>query len=299
MSRLQLLTSKFENLRMTEDENIHEFHMSILEIANASGALGEKISDENLVRKILRSLPKRFAMKVTAIEDSQDISNMRVDELIGSLQTFEMGLNDGSEKKTKSMAFMSNTEEENSQDGDEDLANEVAMLGRQFNRLLKKMDVRSKANVKNISSDISKSNNVGRRARSDEKPKEGKEVKCYECDGYGHIRTECGTYLKKQKMSLAATWSDESETEESANLVTALTGRWGSDEDSSDDEVTFEELATTYRKLCHKSVELCKQVESQKKEITQLENEKVEHLETISKIKTESVVMNAKIDESQ
>ena len=113
------------------------------------------------------------------------------------------------------------------------------------------MDVRSKANVKNITSDISKSNNAGRRTRSDEKPKEGKGVQCHECDGYGHIRTECGTYLKKQKRSLAATWSDESETEESANIVTALTGRWGSDEDSSDDEVTFEELAPTYRKLCH------------------------------------------------
>jgi hypothetical protein len=109
MSRLQLLTTKFENLRMKEDENIHEFHMSILEIANASGALGEKMSDEKLVRKILRSLPKRFAMKVTTIEESQDISNMRVDELIGSLQTFEMGMCDGSEKKTKIIAFLSNT----------------------------------------------------------------------------------------------------------------------------------------------------------------------------------------------
>ena len=39
---------------MNEDENIHEFHMSVLEIANASGALGEKMSDEKLVRKILR-----------------------------------------------------------------------------------------------------------------------------------------------------------------------------------------------------------------------------------------------------
>ena len=65
--------------------------------------------------------------------------------------------------------------------------------------------------------------------------------------------------------------------------MTALTGRWGSDEDSSDGEVTFEELAITYRKLCLKSVEWCKQVEIQKKEITQLENEKVVHLETISK----------------
>ena len=101
---------------------------------------------------------------------------MWVDELIGSLQTFELGLNDGVERKTKSIAFMSNTEEDKSQEGDEDLVNEVAMLGRQFNKLLKKMDVKSKANVKNISSDISKYNNDGRRARSDEKLKEGKEV---------------------------------------------------------------------------------------------------------------------------
>ena len=128
---------------------------------------------------------------------------------------------DGSEKKVKRIAFMSNTkeeEEESGQDVNEDLANDVALLGRQFNKLLKKMDVRSKSNVKNISSDISKSNNVGRRTRSDEKSKEGKGVQCHECDGYGHIRAECGTYLKKQKKSLVATWSDESEIEESQDI---------------------------------------------------------------------------------
>ena len=81
--------------------------------------------------------------------------------------------------------------------------------------------------------------------------------------------------------------------------MTALTGRWGSEEDSSHDEVTFEELATTYRKLCHRSAEVCKQVENQKKVITQLENEKVEHLETISKLKNKAVFLNAKLDESQ
>ena len=79
--------------------------------------------------------------------------------------------------------------------------------------------------------------------------------------------------------------------------MAALTGRWDSDEDSSDDEVTFDELATTYRKLCHRSEEVCQQVESQKKVITQLENEKVEHLETISKLKTEVVFLNSKLDE--
>jgi hypothetical protein len=48
------------------------------------------MSDENLVRKILRSLHKRFDMKVTAIEEAQDISNMKIDELIESVQSFEL-----------------------------------------------------------------------------------------------------------------------------------------------------------------------------------------------------------------
>lgn len=44
MSRLQILTVKFENLRMKEDEIIHDFNMNIIEIANASSALGEKMT---------------------------------------------------------------------------------------------------------------------------------------------------------------------------------------------------------------------------------------------------------------
>src|ERR1044072_7891724 len=105
MSRLQMLTTQFENFRMGEEETIVEFHMHIRDMANASFALGEKMSDEKLVRKILRYLPKRFAMKVTAIEEAQDIASMQVDELIGSLQTFELSLNDKAEKKNKSIAF--------------------------------------------------------------------------------------------------------------------------------------------------------------------------------------------------
>jgi hypothetical protein len=56
MAKLQLLTTKFENLRMKEDETIHDFHMNVMDIANSSKSLGEKMSEEKLVRKILRSL---------------------------------------------------------------------------------------------------------------------------------------------------------------------------------------------------------------------------------------------------
>ncbi|MCI46630.1 gag-pol polyprotein, partial [Trifolium medium] len=86
--------------------------MNVLEFANSFDAPGETISDENLVSKILRSLPKRFDMKVTVIEEAQNLSTMQVEELIGSLQTFKLGINQRNEKKNKNMAFVSNTSDE-------------------------------------------------------------------------------------------------------------------------------------------------------------------------------------------
>ena len=50
-----------------EGECFHDFHMNILVIAYACTALSERITDEKLVRKILRSLPKRFDMKVKSL----------------------------------------------------------------------------------------------------------------------------------------------------------------------------------------------------------------------------------------
>jgi hypothetical protein len=70
MSKLQLLTTKFENLKMDEDETISKFNTRLRDIGNSSFALGEKMPEEKLARKILRSLPKRFNMKVTAIKES-------------------------------------------------------------------------------------------------------------------------------------------------------------------------------------------------------------------------------------
>ncbi|PNX64471.1 gag-protease polyprotein, partial [Trifolium pratense] len=105
------------------------------------------ISDEELVGKILRSLPKRFDIKVTAIEEAHDLSSLNLDELIGSLQTYEIGLNRRNEKKDKNLAFASKSgaDEQIESEGEESLAESMAMLGRQFNKLMKKVDQRPKS----------------------------------------------------------------------------------------------------------------------------------------------------------
>jgi hypothetical protein len=154
-AKLQLLTTKFENLKMLEDECIQDYHLNILDIVNDFDSLGEKISDEKLVRKILRSVPKRFDMKVTAIEEAQDISSMKVDELVGSLQSFELA----NGYKKKSIAFASNTDEEDVQcdmETDESILDAFVRLGRELNKVLEMIDKKSRPNVQNISFDISR-----------------------------------------------------------------------------------------------------------------------------------------------
>ena len=65
--------------------------------------LGEKAEESKIVRKILRSLPKSFHAKVTAIEENKDLDDIKVQELIGSLQTYKLSL--PSQRKSKSLAL--------------------------------------------------------------------------------------------------------------------------------------------------------------------------------------------------
>lgn len=54
--------------------------------------LSETIIDNRIVRNVLRSLPKRFRPKLTAIENSNDLDTMKIEEFVGSLQIHELTL---------------------------------------------------------------------------------------------------------------------------------------------------------------------------------------------------------------
>ncbi|WJX56910.1 hypothetical protein P8452_42523 [Trifolium repens] len=277
ISRLQLLYTKFENLRMKEEETIYDFHMNVLELANSFDSFGERQSDEKLVRKILRSLPKRFDMKVIAIEEAQDNASMKVEEVVGSLQTFEMNFNDKVEKKGKSIAFTSNIDSE--EVDKEDLSDDIALLEKQFNKILKNVGRRPKSNVEHIQFDIRKQGNTSAKTKTDDKPIQDKDVQCRECEGHGHYRSKCPTYLKKQKKGLSLSWSDEDDSEnelvnKASNQVNAMTGVCFSDNDSCDEDLTYEELATTYRNLCIRSEEVCRKNAELETTINQLKSEK-------------------------
>ena len=91
-TKLQMLTTQFKEFKMSEDESFDTFYSKLNEVVVSKFNLREKTEDSKIVRKILRSLPKSFRAKVTEIEESKDLDDIKVQELIGFLQTYKLSL---------------------------------------------------------------------------------------------------------------------------------------------------------------------------------------------------------------
>jgi hypothetical protein len=143
--KLQMLISKFEEIKMLEDETFGEFYSKMSDLKNSMVSLGKPISDVKLIRKILRSLHERFRIKVTTIEESKHLEEMKIEELVGSLQTYHLSL--PPVKKLKTIALKASKKKvelqktialkASSEDDSEEEEKVVAMLAKNFRRLMK------------------------------------------------------------------------------------------------------------------------------------------------------------------
>ena len=61
---------------MEEDESFDEFYAKLKDIVYSTFNLGENIPEPKIMRKVLKSLLKRFHAKITAIEESKDIDKI-------------------------------------------------------------------------------------------------------------------------------------------------------------------------------------------------------------------------------
>ena len=82
INKLQQLTTRFESIRMSDDEYFDEFYAKLNDIVNSAYNLGEIYDQPKIVKKILRSLTEDFRPKVTAITESKDVDSIPVDELV-------------------------------------------------------------------------------------------------------------------------------------------------------------------------------------------------------------------------
>jgi hypothetical protein len=100
-----------------------------------------------------------------------------------------MSFDDKPEKKLKNLAF---TYEESPS---EDISEAVALIRKKFNKSLNKIQARWRTNVPDKMSNIKQHN----KSKEDISSEQDKGIKCFECEGFGHIRPECPNFLNKQK----------------------------------------------------------------------------------------------------
>ncbi|XP_073042056.1 uncharacterized protein [Primulina eburnea] len=230
-TKLRMLTSKFENLRMEENETIVEYDRRLRDIANEAFSLGDPMSNERLVSKVPKSLPERFHIKISAFDESKDTSTLNLEDLISYLRTFDMNLDLQRKNAGKATALQSTDDSVNSliqEAKDSDLGEEsISLITKKFGDYLKRMSDKKKtvstsrpqfAPFDRNKATASTQVNSRFKTNSSGQPEATKldSVQCRECSGFGHYANECANRLRRNK-NMAVSLSDD-DTDEECNL---------------------------------------------------------------------------------
>ena len=187
---------------MSDDESFNEFYAKLNDIVNSAYNLGEIFDQPKIVRKILRFLTENFRPKVITITESKDVDSILVDELVGSLQSYELDL--PKTRKSKSMALKSVDDVEVGGFNDELSATEIAYLAKNFRNFPRNNNRKAKgtntAEPRNFrKNDLTKVNNNDKpREKIGQSSNYSMGPQYFGCQGYGHMKSECPTYLKSK-----------------------------------------------------------------------------------------------------
>ncbi|XP_057990734.1 uncharacterized protein LOC131173095 [Hevea brasiliensis] len=101
-NKMDSLIYQYELFKMKSNEIISQIYDRFIEIIGGIKSLGKTLKNEELVKKILRSLSKEWLFKVTSLKDSKDLSKVQLDELLRNLIDYEMTLK---RKRIRKMLF--------------------------------------------------------------------------------------------------------------------------------------------------------------------------------------------------
>ncbi|XP_022862101.1 uncharacterized protein LOC111382383 [Olea europaea var. sylvestris] len=206
------LATRFEEIKMREDETFDIFYASINDIVNSSFNLSEKIP------------------KPKIIPNSKDIDTIKLEELVRSIQTYELTVRNPAKEKSLALKSAKNNQTESS-DSNSPNDEEMAYPAKKFRKMLrnkKKLQEKSRASV-------SKS-----RRRS-------KSMRCHNYQGVGHVKRECPSakIIKEKAMNTTLTDNEssldnqsEKSTHEESEKFVAFVARFksGSEQGNERDE---------------------------------------------------------------
>ncbi|GKV42183.1 hypothetical protein SLEP1_g49620 [Rubroshorea leprosula] len=295
-SKINRLIYMCELFKMKPKESIQDMYKRLNDIVTNLKALGKVYHSQEVMRKVLKSLPKNWEAKKTAIEESKDLNTLKLEDLIGKLMTYEIEVQvdygvEVVEKKKQNVAFKANNQKEESED---DASNDESSNEEDITKLISKEVKRFMK--KNIKSKL---------AKRDEGESTQKSVTCYECNNMGHYRNECPKLKKGEKKgkksmkkkAFAATWNDDeaSSTESESSLENGVANLcfMAQENSNNDEEVNSNSSSSTNESSFEYYYDdLCKVLDCSMNDIKKLGNENFAFTKTISLLKNEIVSLS-------
>ena len=149
-SKITLLSNKYEMFKIQPNESITSWFDRYTTIVNQLNQLGRVILEDELVKRLLRSLPKAWRSTVVPIREAKGLNKISLDEIYGSLLTYEQEVNQIDKEKKKEVVEKkkgitlktSSKDEKLYDDSCEDEDAEMAILARKYKKLTFQRDQR-------------------------------------------------------------------------------------------------------------------------------------------------------------
>jgi hypothetical protein len=214
-TKLTGLEAKFETFKVEDGESIEDMYNRLMHIQNEFIELGEPLSNNKIVGKLLRIMLMRdkWSGLVSALEAIQGThDSLTPDDLYAHLRSFEEKLrqsgNPKQSSKFKTVAFPAQNQNSSS-------SSNARLSNDQF---INKIDHDTSKNTLLLSKMFQDMLDLERNYNK-EREEKNKRVMCFACHRKGHSTQTCfqldGYKAKKKAKALQALFSDESEAEQS------------------------------------------------------------------------------------
>ncbi|GAU12596.1 hypothetical protein TSUD_132060 [Trifolium subterraneum] len=163
--KLQALKRQFELLEMKNDEAVAEYFTRVETLTNQMKNCGSTLSEEEMVEKVLRTLTHKFDHIVVTIEQTRDLSEIKMEDLQSTLEAHELKHGERNHGKEDEQALF--VKFKKYQDEKKKWQN-------------KKGSKKGKESVED-KPESSKKEGGGQNTKKDKST-----IKCYSCNKYGH-----------------------------------------------------------------------------------------------------------------